>query len=469
MKNFLINFGAIALVLTILVLMFRKELKELLSKKKADEPEEENDENEIKENEFLYWFLNILGAGLVWLIIILLWIALPVNIEGFNLWLIAFCVWPVIAWKISARTLKANETGGAYGLGMLGGEIPLLNNLKPERVYYAFPGFVSLHLDSKANRVYEIKGISDVELEVELSKSGATFTEKNVEALINSWAKSGIYRFREITTATPKLAESHWESSFPFPTGLSVDKKGELRKSIESDVNHKQITLTPSMQIIVMIENYFLYRKNVEGETPEEKRIEVGKQLTNIARSMTNTEFKKMTYAQLIWTQTGTILDERLTTEIEGLVNGYGDENRGGLGLEVIDSRITALGAPETVHKEVNKVVKEGFTVQVKKLEGEGNKQKQMLEADAKNYEATQLGIGKARSLEMLFAKAKKFNVDPGTLAAIQAQVTAFEFGKHTYFSDGSNTMGMNNDQAFAKFAAIIADAINEKMGGTKS
>lgn len=430
-------------------------------------------EGQIKENKFLYWFLNILGASIPWVIIILLWIKKPIILfDEVNLWLIAFCIWPVVAFKISAKTLKAHETGGAYGLSMLGGEIPLLNNLAPEELYFAFPGFVSLSLDSLANRTYEIKGISDAELKSELERSGTDFTDKNVEALLVSWSRKGIYRFREITTATPTLSDPHWPS-FPYPKVVDTDgtiremndyEKKAVRDRIKADINNKQITLSPSMQIILMIKDYFHYKKNVEGDTPAERRIETGVQLTNIARSMGNTELKKYTYSGLIYLQTSPMLDQRLEKEIEELLKGYGEGPKASMGLQVIDARITSLGAPKEVHTAVNAVVAEGFNVKKKELEGEGNKLKGMEEAKAESFREAQLGIGKARTLEMLFEKAKKYNVDASLIAKLQTELAAFEFGKHTYFfSDGGNSADQQS-QAYAKAAAILADAINEAL-----
>ncbi|MDQ5922417.1 MAG: hypothetical protein QG644_125 [Patescibacteria group bacterium] len=462
MKNFLINFGAIALVLTILVLMFRKELKELLPKKKADELEGESDEHEIKENEFLYWFLNILGAGLVWLIIILLWIALPVNIEGFNLWLIAFCVWPVIAFKMSAHTLEPNEIGGIYGLPMFGGGIPLRNNLKPEKMYFAFPMFVSLETDSASNRVYEIKGITDEELKKEVQKQGLSWEQSSIEALISSWGEKGMYRFREITTATPKLAESHW-NTFPFPENASADEKNAIKKNITEDVNSKQITLTPSLQVIIMIKDYFLYRKNVEGKNPEERRLEAGQQLTNIARSMVNTEFKKRTYSQLIWMQTGKELDNALEREVDKLLKGYEEGASASLGLKAIDTRVTALGAPAKVHDELNEVVKEGFSVEKKALEGEGDKQKMIKVAEGTKEKLHKEGEGAALALKALLTEATASGINPAKLAELQAQIKMFESGKVVYFTGGNSSSSMSNDEAYAKFAELITNLLKEK------
>jgi regulator of protease activity HflC (stomatin/prohibitin superfamily) len=158
------------------------------------------------------------------------------------------------------------------------------------------------------------------------------------------------------------------------------------------------------------------------------------------------------------------VLDQKLEKEIGKLLKGYGEGPKASMGLQAIDARITSLGAPKEVHAAVNAVVTEGFNVQKKELDGEGNKLKAMEEAKGESFRQTQLGIGKARTLALLFAKAVEYEVDPTRLAAIQAQVTAFEFGKHTYFSDGSGTMGMDNNQAYAKFAAVLADAINAAM-----
>ncbi|MEJ0002245.1 MAG: hypothetical protein WDN09_03685 [bacterium] len=444
----------------------------------------------IKERPFLYWFLNIFGASLFWIIIILGWIIFPIKTTtvdpvthittgiAINPWLIAFVLWPFLAFKISARTLQPEEIGGAYGLPMFGGAIPLLNNLKGGTLYFAFPGFVRIETDSLSRRRYEIKGISNEEVEKELKKGHRDIEEGNKEDLLKSWASEGKYRFSEITTATPTLAQAHW-STFPYPDDVVTDaQKQAFRENMESDVNSKQVTLTPNMPIIVVIDDYFLYRRNARGNDPHERFIEAGKQLTNAAQSMVNTEFKKYTYAQILHLQTSKWLDQKLENAIEDIARLTDDDDEPvyGLGLKVIDARVKSLGGPPSVHAAVNAVVTEGFTAQKKALEGTGDALKMKEFAEGKLVDLTKVGQGEAAAIkskgvanaEALKAKldvAANAGIDAKTIALIDAEIKAYEYGKHTYLtsrmSDGAS-FTQANEELFKKLSLMVADAITE-------
>ena len=405
---------------------------------------------EIKPNEDtaknLFMFLNILGSSIPWIVILSLWIFstssgnVTIGDSSTNIWAILFLAYPFLLFKSAWKKVEPEQTGAIYLFGL-----PLIT-VAPGP-YFIFPLFFKLDLDVNQNMAFVITAMDDAGIKKEFG----------ADALDNY----EIFRLCSITTATSEIAS--WNNMGPMSSGL--------KSNIETDPNHKQVVLEPSVLITLTKEDYISYRRNVEGKNSNERRPELGRQLQFIVKSKLNTEFKKRTYAQLIYMQTGNSLDNALAKEIEILVSGYDKpEHDGSLGLGVLDARVVALGAPESIHNAVNSVVAEKFNSGKKKLEGDGDQMKKTEQAIGEKNMLIEVGKGKAEALKVLLAEAKAGDVDPKRVAELQAEISAFEFGKHTYLTNrqGGNTETAQNE-LYAQIGIMIADAINKSKGGNPS
>lgn len=378
----------------------------------------------------LFWVLNTIGILFPWIIIIIMRIFFPSTGEmlDVNIWTILFFLWPVIAFKISVRKVAPEQTGAVYFAGM-----PLMT-VAPGP-YFIFPGILDLDLDLNSNMVYLITAMSDDQIAKE-------FTQEELQRV-------ELFRFTDVTTGSKEVANmvGNWEGFTP-----------NEEAAVKTDPNHKQAVLRPSIVVTVRKSDYTKYRKNVLGNNPDERKKEIGRQLMLMTKSTVNTEFKKRTYAMLIFLQTGAVLDEQLKTDTENLIED------GDLGLEVISAKVAALGADEAVHKAVNLALAEKFNVDKKELEGEGDKKKAFQTADGDKQKLIKIGEGKAEALRVLLEKAKAAGVDPKRVAELQAEISAFEFGKHTYLT---NRQGSGEEKdVLTQIGIMIADAIKE--GGKK-
>jgi hypothetical protein len=395
----------------------------------------------------LFWIINGLAIAGPWIVVIVMWIFYysTGNIGGensdINIWPILFFIWPIVVWKISLNQVAPEQIGAIYLLGM-----PLLT-VHPGP-YFIFPGIFFLDLDSNSNMVYLITAMNDPQLDKEFTKAEQAGFE--------------IFRFADVTTGSKEVANSpagDW-------SGFSTAQKG----AVKDDPNHKQAVLRPSIVVTVRKNDYPLYRKNVLGKNADERKKELGKQLQLMTKSTVNTEFKKRTYAMLIFLQTNTDLDDKLKEDTEDLIR------EGGLGLKVISAKVAALGADEDVHKAVNAALAEKFNIDKKELEGEGDrlkmikiaegeKEKTIRASEGKKTELANIGEGKAKALKTLMDQAKAVGINPLRYAELQAEIAAFEFSKHTYLTNRQG-VGANESAEYSRIAMLIVDAIKE--GGKK-
>ena len=356
----------------------------------------------------LFWALNGIFTLIPWIGVTVMWIFFnstgKVGIDQFhtNIWPIVFFTWPFMIGKMSWRKVAPEEIGAIYFSGL-----PLLT-VAPGP-YFVFPGIFELDLDTNSNMVYLLTAMDDTQLSKE-------FSQEDLK-------KFEVFRLADVTTGSPEMP--NWE-------GIST----AMQEKIEKDLNHKQVVLKPSLVVTLLKTDYISYRKNVLGKNAEGRKKEVGRQLMYMAKSTLNTEFKKRTYAMLIYLQTTPHLDDQLRIDTNRLVDGYGENNDqgnsyGNLGLKVISAKVMALGAPQDIHDAVNLALAEKFKADRKELEGEGDKRKAFQTAEGDKMKIIKAGEGKAEALRVLLQKAEEGGVNPTRIAELQAEITAFGHNGH--------------------------------------
>ncbi|MES2023211.1 MAG: hypothetical protein V4439_00830 [Patescibacteria group bacterium] len=348
-----------------------------------------------------------------------------------NLWAVLLFIWPIAIIKLSWNSQEPDEIAVIYfarglALGTTNAGHPCL----------ICPGLMSISKDTNTNLVDMITAVEQAEIDKDFSK-------EEQENLM-------IHHLNDVTTGSPELV--NWEEK---------DENGNLifseedKKRILKDPNHKQIVLQPTVVITTKKSNLVLYVENVAGENPEKRKKEFGRQVALMVKSTINTEFKKYTYAMLIFLQTKDVLDKALTRDVKTLIE------KGKLGLDCLDSRVIALGASKSIHDAVNDALAEVFVSDKKEIAGKGDKLKAIQVAEGEKVRLTQEGEGKALALKAYLEEAKNAGVDATRMMELQAEVTAFEKSKHTYLTSRS---GSGND--YDKIALMIASAITEAKGG---